>query len=105
MDAFQPYTRVKLAFSQTRTATGRFASAGSDGRKRVTVKEGKKKLLYTLQRGAWEAGVNAQGLPAGPFRTVPARRIKALPASAGIDVGKPYPPEVEAEFIRACAEQ
>lgn len=103
-DAFQPYLRVKLGFSQTRTVTGRLASAGNDGRKRVTVRQGKKSMLYTLQRGAWEAGINAQGVSAGPFRTTKARRVAALPAAAGVNVETPYPPEIEAEFIKACAE-
>lgn len=103
-DAFQPYLRVKLGFSQTRTVTGRLASAGNDGRKRVTVRQGKKSLLHTLQRGAWEAGINAQGVSAGPFRTAKARRIAALPPAAGVNLASPYPPDVEAEFIQVCAE-
>lgn len=107
-DAFQPYTRVKLAFSYTSTSTGRFASAGNKGRYRATVKAGKTKkqrLTYVLNRDAWEAGVNAQGLPAKiPFRTAKARRISALPEAAGINLDRPYPPAVFEAFIRACAE-
>lgn len=103
VDAHLPWTRVKLAFSQTRTATGRLASAGNDGKKRVSVRQGKKGLLYTFRRGSWEAGINAQGVPAGPFRTAPARRIGKLPPGAGLDLENPYPPDVEQAFIETCS--
>lgn len=103
-DAHLPWLRVKLGFTQTGTVTGRLASSGSKDRHRVRVRAGAKKLLYTLIKGGWEAGINAQGVNASPFRTAPARRLKALPAAAGLNLDNPYPPEVEAALLRACAQ-
>ena len=104
VDSFLPWTRVNLAFSQTTAATGRLSSSSSDGKERVTVKEGKSSALsYKYERGSWDAGLNSQGLASGALRTAKATVIKRLPAAAGIDCTNPYPVEVEQKFIKELA--
>lgn len=103
VDAFLPWTRVRLGFSQTTVDTGRLSSSSTGSKERVSVKQNKKSLGYKYERGSGEAGFNSQGIPSHAFRTAKARRIRALPAAAGLNLDRPYPDEVERRFIQGLA--
>jgi DNA polymerase-1 len=103
IDALIPFTRVQLAYSQTVIPTGRLSSSSSESKERVAVKEGKNGLIYTYHKGAWTAGMNSQGIVRSKYKLFPAKKIKAIPEAAGINLEKVYPQWVVEGFVKEAA--
>ena len=104
VDAFIPYTRVRLSYQQTVVPTGRLSSSSNSGRERVivgTTDKGSISLKY--KRGAWDCGFNSQGVNNDPFRTAKARHILTIPELAGINIENPYPNFVMDEMVKNIA--
>lgn len=105
-DAMLPYTRAMLSFSITTAETGRLSSSSSKGCQRVTmnITDKTKKKTFAYNPGDGSIGMNSQGIPSGQFRQLKAKRIKALPPEAGIDLKALYPGWVDDAFLRSVAE-
>lgn len=110
--ALLPFARVQLAFDQCSTPSGRLSSAPTSGRERVSIRQDEARAARPwaappsrarYDPGDWRCGFNCQGIPAAPLRTAPARRLRALPAAAGVDPAAPYPAAVEHAFLKGLA--
>jgi len=101
-DAFTPWAKGNIAYSQTVIPTGRLSSSSGSGKSAVQVKY-KKNYSYKYVRGSYTIGLNTQGVPNPYLQQIKAKKMTKLPPEAGLNIEAPYSDNVKLEMIEAAA--